>query len=211
MTGTWTARRRRETSAALMPSSSPHVLRGTGKPPVVGLGPVVWDIKPGSDTRQVVNFTVASVGAKDDLRIDAFRVAADEKPLADHFRGVMMMELIRRKPIVLHDFDDELRMAFRLFEALCPRRESPRHPRRCRTRTNSGVANMNQPPLFDDTDAVSETGHRLERRANEAWARENDALAAALAQAAGLYAVAAALVAAVEAIAELDLKPDLPA
>jgi hypothetical protein len=68
-----------------------------------------------------------------------------------------------------------------------------------------------QPPLFDDTDAVSETGHRLERRANEAWARENDALAAALAQAAGLYAVAAALVAAVEAIAELDLKPDLPA
>ena len=31
----------------------------------------------------------------------------------------MMMELIRRKPIVLHDFDDELRMA-RLFEALCP-------------------------------------------------------------------------------------------
>ena len=70
---------------------------------------------------------------------------------------------------------------------------------------------MNQPPLFDDTDAVSEAAPRLQRRANEAWAREDDALAAALAQAAGLYAVAAALVAAVEAIAELDLKPDLPA
>ena len=96
-----------------------HVLRGTGKPPVVGLGPVVWDIKPGSDTRQWY-FTVASVGAKDDLRIDAFRVAADEKPLADHFRGVMMEGLIRHQANrPLHDFDDELRMA-RLFEALRP-------------------------------------------------------------------------------------------
>ena len=69
-----------------------------------------------------------------------------------------------------------------------------------------------QPPLFDDT-----RRHRRGRpppvnaARNEAWAREHDALAAALAQAAGRYAVAAALVAAVDAIADLDLKPDLPA
>ena len=70
---------------------------------------------------------------------------------------------------------------------------------------------MNQPPLFEENDSTVQAAVRLEEMANEAWQRGERQLAAALAQAAGLYAVAAALVAAVEAIAELDLKPDLPA
>ena len=94
-----------------------HVLRGTGTPPTVMLGPVVWSIAPGSDVKNWY-FVACSVGADGQLRIDQFTAKNDQK-LAQEVRAELTVELIHRKPIVLHDFDDELEMA-RWCEAIAP-------------------------------------------------------------------------------------------
>jgi hypothetical protein len=94
-----------------------HVLRGTGTKPTAIFGPIVWTIEPGSDARNWY-FTVASVSAKNELRIDQF-IAKDDRQLAERVRVALTMELTQRKPMVLHYFDDELEMA-RCCEAICP-------------------------------------------------------------------------------------------
>jgi hypothetical protein len=65
--------------------------------------------------------------------------------------------------------------------------------------------------IFAENDSTGQAAVRLEEAANEAWQSGERQLAAALAQAAGLHSIAAAILVVSETIAELDLKPDLPA
>jgi hypothetical protein len=100
-----------------------HVLHGTGNPPTAMLGPVVWDLQPGSDTRRWY-FIVCSVTANNQLRIDQF-TSKNGQELAERIRAELAVELVRRRPIVLHDFSDELEMA-RWCEVICPGDKSRR-------------------------------------------------------------------------------------
>jgi hypothetical protein len=95
-----------------------YVLRDTGKCPQVALGPIVWGIDPVSDTRHWY-FVIGSIDTKGELRIDQFKIAADDRDLAERCRADLWLELIQRRPIVLHDFDDELALA-QWSEAICP-------------------------------------------------------------------------------------------
>ena len=95
------------------------VLRGTGDTPQIGIGPVVWNIRPGADTRYWY-FVACSIGTNRNLRIDGFTITDDDRQLAIRMRAQLMGELIaRRKPALIVDFDDELEMA-RWAEALDP-------------------------------------------------------------------------------------------
>jgi hypothetical protein len=104
--------------SAIIAAFADHALHGTGAAPNVALGPIVWGIYPGHDTRHWY-FVVCSVDAKGELRIDQFTIAQDDRDLAEQSRAGLMLEMMHRKPIVLVDFDDELPMA-RWCEALCP-------------------------------------------------------------------------------------------
>jgi hypothetical protein len=96
-----------------------HVMEGVGETPTLALGPLVWNIEPGHDTRQWY-FVAASLDAEGEIRLDQFRIGMDDPALAEKCRAILMLELIqRRPPCVLSDFDDELAMA-RWCEALCP-------------------------------------------------------------------------------------------
>lgn len=87
-----------------------HVLRGTDGPHVV-VGPMVWRPNDGTTTRSHY-FIVATSGAGRGFRCDAIHGDA-----ADRLR--FLVELTRRRPIVIHDMGDELAMA-RLCKALWP-------------------------------------------------------------------------------------------
>jgi len=101
-----------------------HVLRGAGsKTPTILLGPVVWTIDPGSDARSWY-FITCAISAEGQLLIDRLNAKHDQK-LAENVRAGLALELIQRKPIVLHDFSDELEMA-RWCEVYCPGERSSR-------------------------------------------------------------------------------------
>lgn len=107
------------TRAEVAAAFADHVLDGTGDAPQIALGPLVWGTEPGRDGRHWY-FVVCSIDAKGELRLDQFKVASDDRDLAEECRTGLWMEFIqRRPPIVMHDFDDELPMA-RWCEALCP-------------------------------------------------------------------------------------------
>ena len=101
-----------------------NVLRGTGNAPQIALGPVVWGIDDGHDTRHWY-FVVCSIGAKGELRIDQFKIGPDDNDLAEQSRAALMLELLQHRPIVAHDFHDELELA-KWCEALCPGERSRR-------------------------------------------------------------------------------------
>jgi hypothetical protein len=84
------------------------------------VGTVVWGIDPGSDTRHWY-FVVGSTSADPDApwRVDQLKIAQDDKAQAEWRRNALWMALMQRKPIVVHDFDDELEMA-RWSVAICP-------------------------------------------------------------------------------------------
>jgi hypothetical protein len=106
---------------AAIRSFADQVLRGAKQPcPNVVIGPVVWGIDPGSDARHWY-FVVGSTGADPAVpfRVDQLKIAQDDKAQAEWCRAALMVELIQRKPIVIHEFDDELEMA-RWSEAMCP-------------------------------------------------------------------------------------------
>lgn len=101
------------------------VLRGTGDTPQIGIGPVVWDIHPGADTKHWY-FIACSFSAKNQLRIDRFAIENDDRQLANQMRAGLFVELIARgKPSVIVDFADELEMA-RWAEALDPSERTAR-------------------------------------------------------------------------------------
>jgi hypothetical protein len=82
-----------------------YVLEGDDTAPHVFIGPIVWKLV-GKTKRWY--FSVVS-GDANDFRIDA--IEADEKHLVEAARNTVYAKFIARKPIVLHDFDDELEMA----------------------------------------------------------------------------------------------------
>ena len=107
-----------------------HVMTGVSETPTLALGPIVWTIEPGHDTRQWY-FVVASLDAEGEIRLDQFRIGADDLSLAEKCRAMLMLELIqRRPPCVLSDFDDELAMAC-WCEALCPCEKTRRIRENC--------------------------------------------------------------------------------
>lgn len=95
-----------------------HVTQGTGDVPTLILGPIVWTTQPGRDGRDWY-FTVASIDTAKEIRIDQFKIGMDDLPLAEKCRALLMLELIQRRPCVIHDCDDELEMA-KWCAALCP-------------------------------------------------------------------------------------------
>ena len=108
--------------AAAVAAFADNVLHGTGDAPNVALGPIVWEIEAGHDTRRWY-FMVCSIDAKGELRIGRFRIAQDDRGLAERSRAALMMEIIQRRPVVMADFDDELPLA-RWCEDLCPSERS---------------------------------------------------------------------------------------
>jgi hypothetical protein len=95
-----------------------YVLQSGGEPPTVAIGPLVWGIEQGHDGRHWY-FTVASADAAGQFHVDQFKVASDDQSLAEETRAALMLEFINRRPVVMHDFDDELRM-IHFCEALWP-------------------------------------------------------------------------------------------
>lgn len=88
-----------------------HVLDGSPEAGHVVLSPVVW--QQDADRRRWY-FTVASGS---EFRVD--QIVADNRTMAERLRKALVVALTRRKPIVIHDFDDELEMA-RWCEAIWP-------------------------------------------------------------------------------------------
>jgi hypothetical protein len=97
------------TRDAAISSFAEHILRGTADAPQVVFGPIVWE--PSQKDGRHWYFPIASTDAAGKFRIDCFRVAEDNRTLAEESRAALMLELIKRRPVVMHDFDDELRMA----------------------------------------------------------------------------------------------------
>ena len=92
------------------------VLYGSGDAPTVTIGPLVWGIEPGHDTKHWY-FIVGSADAAGNFRSDQLSIPQDDKPLAKEARAALMQAFIERRPVVVHDFDDELEM-IRFCEAL---------------------------------------------------------------------------------------------
>jgi len=101
-----------------------HVTHDAGKTPMIAIGPLVWGIDPGHDKRHWY-FVVASIGAKGNLRLDQIKTPVDNRDLAHEARTDLMAALIRRRPCVITDFDDELEMA-KWAEALAPSERTTR-------------------------------------------------------------------------------------
>jgi hypothetical protein len=95
-----------------------HVTHGAGKAPMIAIGPLVWGIETGHDTKHWY-FVVASISAKGRLRLDQINVPVDNRDFAQEARTDLFAALIGRRPIVIHDFDDELAMA-KWAEAIAP-------------------------------------------------------------------------------------------
>src|SRR3954471_14417684 len=94
-----------------------HLRAGSGDAPQIVIGPVVWEPAPAGRRWY---FVVASSGG-DGFRTDA--LVADTRDLADAMRSALRLTLLQRRPIVVHDTDDELRMA-RLCAVIWPCRKT---------------------------------------------------------------------------------------
>jgi hypothetical protein len=64
-----------------------------------------------SSASRVSVFLVATADAEGTFRIDQLKVAQGNRQLAEEVRAALMSEFIQRRPVVLHNFDDELRLA----------------------------------------------------------------------------------------------------
>ena len=72
------------------------------------LGPVVWQIPAGNDRRQW--YFVVGSGGPDGFRCD--QIAFEDEDLATKIRAAIQLRMWQlEKPIVVHDFEDELEMA----------------------------------------------------------------------------------------------------
>lgn len=84
------------------------VLRNAGTTPVLGIGPVVWDIEAGHDRRHWY-FMIASADANGAFHLTQLKIAGDDRALAEETRGLLLRTLIDHR-VVTFDFDDELRL-----------------------------------------------------------------------------------------------------
>lgn len=95
------------------------VLRGAARGSTVAVGPVVWDLEAGYDVRHWY-FIVGSADAHGEFQIDSFKIAHNERAVANQCRAALVMELVQRQPpMAIHSFDDELDM-MRFCEAVFP-------------------------------------------------------------------------------------------
>lgn len=85
------------------------VLRNPPAVPTVGVGPIVWGINP-TDGRHWY-FVCASADADDTFHIDCIKIRDDDQELANQTRADLLLELVSRKPIVIHEFDNEPALA----------------------------------------------------------------------------------------------------
>jgi hypothetical protein len=92
------------------------ILSNTADAPAIAIGPVVWDINPGHDTR-CWYFIACSIDANNKLRIERFVCSTSDETEAA--RAQLMLALAARKPCIIYAFDDELDMA-QWCEALAP-------------------------------------------------------------------------------------------
>ena len=79
------------------------------------VGPLCWQPSDGTDARRWY-FLIATSEARRGFRVDQVTVGAETRE-ADRQR--IVVEFMRRRPLVLHIFDDELDMA-RWCEAMWP-------------------------------------------------------------------------------------------
>lgn len=77
------------------------------------LGPVVWD--PDRNSRR----SYFIIGVPERKRWHFERIGGEGHAELEAFRTALLMALARHRPIVLHDLDDELRLA-RLADAILP-------------------------------------------------------------------------------------------
>jgi hypothetical protein len=85
------------------------VLYNAPEAPMVGVGPLVWGINP-TDGRHWY-FVCASADADGEFHIDCLTIKNDDREWAERTRSALLMELVTRPPIVVNDFDDEVRLA----------------------------------------------------------------------------------------------------
>ena len=91
--------------AQLVAQVADYIRRGDEIDVNVVIGPIVWQLK--GDLRQWY-FVVASA----DHQIARFdQLASDPEGHAEEFRAGLMLALVQKRPIVIHDTDDELYMA----------------------------------------------------------------------------------------------------
>jgi hypothetical protein len=91
-----------------------HVLADMGDLSVV-VGPLTWQPSDGTSAKRWY-FTIATSDKNQEFRCDQIVVEEDS---AEVDRLAVLLELVRRWPLVVHDTDDELHMA-RLCETLWP-------------------------------------------------------------------------------------------
>lgn len=96
-----------------------EVLRGADPVPHMLVGPVVWQLPENSATWQ----WYLIIGSGGDGEFWVVRIDCPNKPPAERCRAALYAELMRRRPCVVHDFDDELEMA-RWVEAIWPSAET---------------------------------------------------------------------------------------
>ena len=85
------------------------VLHNAPDAPHVAIGPLVWGINP-KDGRHWY-FVCASADAEGQFHLDCLTIGNDDREMAEETRSTAFMELMQRRPIVVHDFDDEVRFA----------------------------------------------------------------------------------------------------
>ncbi len=94
------------------------LLVGAGDAPTVAIGPLVWNVEQGHDTKHWY-FIVGTADASGRFRVDQFRVDFDDQPFAENCQASLIMELVGRRPVVIHSFDDELDL-IRFCDAVWP-------------------------------------------------------------------------------------------
>ncbi len=92
-----------------------RVIDGAGEVPDVIIGPIVW--QPDQHGKRCWYFIVVASSGRDGFRVN--QIVADNQRSAVEMRSAFMRALVRRRPIVVHDCDDEL-YAARMAEAIWP-------------------------------------------------------------------------------------------
>jgi hypothetical protein len=100
-----------EQLACVMREMADLMLRDTANTcPQVVIGPIVWRPNDTGDRQWYFNIAFTSTEGTDGFRLD--QILGDGKPLTEQARDALLFSLIQRRPIVIHDCDDdELEMA----------------------------------------------------------------------------------------------------
>jgi hypothetical protein len=85
------------------------VLYNAPEAPMVAVGPLVWGINPTDGRRWY--FICASADAAGEFHLDCLTIKNDDREWAERTRLALLAELVNRRPIIINDFDDEVRFA----------------------------------------------------------------------------------------------------